>query len=29
MAIQGFFTGDVKIKDLNGILRAVDGIVDT
>jgi hypothetical protein len=28
MAIQGFFTGDVKIKDLNGILRAVDGIVD-
>ena len=28
MAIQGFFTGDVKIKDLNGVLKAVDGIVE-
>jgi len=28
MAIQGFFTGDVKIRELNGVLRAVDGIVD-
>ena len=28
MAIQGFFTGDVKIKNLNGVLKAVDGIVD-
>jgi len=28
MAIQGFFTGDVKIRDLNGVLKAVDGIVE-
>jgi len=28
MAIQGFFTGDVKIKDLNGVLKAVNGIVE-
>jgi hypothetical protein len=28
MAIQGFFTGDVKIRDLNGVLRAVNGIVE-
>ena len=28
MAIQGFFTGDVKIRDLNGVLKAVDGIIE-
>ncbi|MFZ9145730.1 MAG: beta strand repeat-containing protein, partial [Sediminibacterium sp.] len=28
MAIQGFFTGDVKIRDLNGVLKAVNGIVE-
>ena len=28
MAIQGFFTGDVKIKDLNGVLKAVNGVVE-
>ena len=28
MAIQGFFTGDVKIRELNGVLKAVNGIVE-
>jgi hypothetical protein len=29
MAIQGLFTGEVKIRELNGVLIATDGIVDS
>ena len=29
MAIQGLFTGEVKIRELNGVLIAANGIVDS
>ncbi len=29
MAIQGLFTGEVKIRELNGVLIAANGVVDS